>query len=97
LNIQFIILEISGGLQVVILYLCEFNNIDKYPNPLNSQRHNQEFWICYNKKKYCCLWDSDINIYQRHLNRYPKEIYKKYNYLNIYIFIININDLFLWR
>ena len=55
----------------------EFNNIIKYPNPLNSQRHNQEFWICHNNKnkKYISLWDCKINVYERHLHRYPKVLY----------------------
>jgi hypothetical protein len=55
----------------------EFNNINKYPNPLNSLRHNQEFWICYNKnnKNYISLWDCKISVYERHLYRYPKELY----------------------
>lgn len=52
-----------------------FNNLFKYPNPLNSLRHNQEFWICYNRKKHYSLWDCGINCYQRHLHRYPKEAY----------------------
>ena len=44
----------------------EFNNINKYPNPLNSIRHNQEFWVCYNKnnKKYISVWDCNINVYE---------------------------------
>lgn len=55
----------------------DFNNINKYPNPLNSLRHNQEFWICSNKqnKKYNSLWDCKISVYERHLYRYPKELY----------------------
>ena len=53
----------------------EFANINKYPNPLNSSRHNQEFWVCYNKNKYVSLWDCGINVYERHLHRYPKELY----------------------
>jgi hypothetical protein len=55
----------------------EFNNLKKYPNPLNSIRHNQEFWICYNKqnKKYISLWDCKISVYERHLHRYSKELY----------------------
>jgi len=57
-------------------HIIEFNDINKYPNPLNSQRHNQEFWICYNKnKKHSSLWDCGINVYERHLHRYPKELY----------------------
>ena len=41
----------------------EFNNIEKYPNPLNSLRHNHEFWICYNKDidKY---WNACSHIYR---------------------------------
>jgi hypothetical protein len=54
----------------------EFNNLAEYPNPLNSIRHNQEFWICYDKKKrHCALWDCKINCYERHLHRYSKELY----------------------
>jgi hypothetical protein len=54
----------------------EFNNLSKYPNPLNSIRHNQEFWIChYTNKKYHSLWDCGIGVYERHMKRYPKELY----------------------
>ncbi len=53
----------------------KFNDLSKYPNPLNSLRHNQEFWICYNKNNHYSLWDCGINCYERHLNRYPKELY----------------------
>jgi hypothetical protein len=54
-----------------------FNNLQKYPNPLNSLRHNQEFWICYNSKNknFISLWDCKISVYERHLHRYPKELY----------------------
>jgi len=56
----------------------EFNDLNKYPNPLQSIRHNQEFWICYNKnKKHFALWDCGINVYERHLNIYPIELYVK--------------------
>jgi len=56
----------------------EFNNLKIYPNPLNSLRHNQEFWICYNKlSKHISLWDCGINCYERHLHRYSKELYCK--------------------
>jgi hypothetical protein len=50
----------------------DFSNIQKYPNPINSERHNQEFWICYDKdiNKHYCLWESGIDCYQRHLHRY---------------------------
>jgi hypothetical protein len=54
----------------------EFSNIQKYPNPLNSPRHNQEFWICYQKHaNYFCIHDSGINCYQRHLHRYARTLY----------------------
>jgi hypothetical protein len=57
----------------------DFSNINKYPNPLNSQRHNQEFWICYNSNtgKSKSLWDCKINVYERHLHRY-----EPYKYIN---------------
>lgn len=56
----------------------DFRDIKKYPNPLGSDRHNQEFWICYIKEKpiHITLWDSGINVYNRHVNRYPPHLYK---------------------
>jgi len=50
----------------------DFSHIEKYPNPINSPRHNQEFWICYDKDtaKHTSLWESNINCYERHLHRY---------------------------
>ena len=53
----------------------------KYPNPLNSERHNQEFWICYLKKNHYCLWDCGINCYERHLHRYSISNYSENNFL----------------
>jgi hypothetical protein len=54
----------------------DFNNLIKYPNPLNSIRHNQEFWICYkNKNTHYSLWDCGINVYERHLHRFTPEHY----------------------
>ena len=54
----------------------QFNNLNRYPNQLNSLRHNQEFWVCYNKKnKHGSLWDCGINVYERHLHRYPPSLY----------------------
>ena len=54
----------------------EFSNLSVYPNPLNSDRHNQEFWVCYNKnQKHISMWDCGISVYERHLHRYPKESY----------------------
>lgn len=55
----------------------DFNDLTKYSNPLNSLRHNQEFWICFkNNNKFLSLWDCNINVYERHLNRYPEYLYK---------------------
>lgn len=54
----------------------EFKNIERYPNPLHSERHNQEFWVCWNKSKpHCSLWNSNINVYHRHISRYPSDQY----------------------
>jgi len=53
-----------------------FKDLNKYPNPLNSERHNQEFWICYNKGKHFCLWDCGIDCYERHLHRYLPDKYR---------------------
>ena len=54
----------------------QFNNLNRYPNQLNSLRHNQEFWVCYNKNnKHISLWDCGINVYERHLHRYPPSLY----------------------
>ena len=55
----------------------EFNDLHRYPNPLNSLRHNQEFWICYkkNKQRYYCSWDCGISCYERHIHRYQKHMY----------------------
>jgi hypothetical protein len=56
----------------------DFNNLDNYPNPLNSLRHNQEFWICSDKNEnnHYTLCDCNINCYERHIHRYPEEKYK---------------------
>lgn len=53
-----------------------FKNIEQFPNPLDSERHNQEFWICWDKtKSHCGLWDSKVNVYHRHISRYPADQY----------------------
>ena len=54
-----------------------FNDLVRYPNPLNSIRHNQEFWICFIKDSdiHYSMWDCGINCYERHLHRYMR-----YNY-----------------
>ena len=60
-----------------------FNDLERYPNPLNSLRHNQEFWICSDKNtnNHYSLWNCGINCYERHLHRYPKEKYILFNTL----------------
>ena len=59
----------------------EFNDLQKFPNPLNSARHNQEFWICYDKsKKHFSMWDCGINSYERHLHRYSRKNYDTNNF-----------------
>jgi hypothetical protein len=56
------------------------NNL-KHPRDIDgifSERHKCEFWICSNpNSKYTSLHNSNINVYQRHLTRYPKEKYEK--------------------
>ena len=55
----------------------EFNSLERYPNPLNSLRHNQEFWICYDKQPnlHSSLYDCGIDVYSRHLVRFEKNKY----------------------
>lgn len=48
---------------------------ESYPRIL-SLRHNAEFWICMNKGSHDSLWNSNINVYERHLH-----IYKPNNYI----------------
>lgn len=53
----------------------------KYPVELPiilSERHKCEFWICSKEGgKYNTLHQSNIDVYSRHLTRYPKELYEK--------------------
>jgi len=48
------------------------------PNPLNSPRHNQEFWICSPKRReqHHCIHDCGIDVYSRHLFRYEPHQYR---------------------
>ncbi len=57
----------------------DFSNLQKYPNAFNSFRHNHEFWLAYDKQreKYCCLWESNISSFERHLHLYPRSAYSK--------------------
>lgn len=41
-----------------------------------SQRHLAEFWIGYGFPKVKCLHSSKINVYERHLHRYPRSLYE---------------------
>ena len=58
-------------------------HINKLPYPKElpivlSERHKCEFWVTSHiKGKYKSLHNSNINVYQRHLSRYPKEKYMK--------------------
>ena len=72
-----------------------FKNIDLYPNPLHSERHNQEFWICYNSKQtiHKSLWDCGISCYGRHLQLYPPNFYvNKPFVLNNYLHLSKYNS-----
>ena len=45
-----------------------------------SERHKCEFWICSNPQgKYYSLHNSNIDVYSRHLTRYPRNIYENSN------------------
>ncbi len=61
-------------------HINKLQNINEYKyklNCLNSFRHNAEFWITdLLEGKYKSLWNSNINVYQRHIHRYPVEKYK---------------------
>lgn len=45
-----------------------------------SERHKAEFWVCSNPtSSYISLHNSNIDVYSRHLTRYPKELYENFN------------------
>jgi len=45
-----------------------------------SERHKCEFWICSDAKgKYASMHNSGIDVYRRHLSRYPKQNYENIN------------------
>ena len=51
-------------------------NFEEMPLVL-SQRHKAEFWICSKPNGvYNTLHNSNINVYQRHLTRYPANLYE---------------------
>lgn len=51
----------------------------KFPKtpPILSIRHNCEFWIGMGNGNLKSLWNSNINVYERHLHRYEMLNYKK--------------------
>lgn len=58
-------------------YISKLHEPSKTYSPL-TERHKSEFWICSNKEaKHLSLHDCGINVYERHLHRYPKERYIK--------------------
>lgn len=42
-----------------------------------SLRHNAEFWIGMGDGKLVSLWNSDIDVYKRHLVRYKRSNYER--------------------
>lgn len=60
-------------------YIKKLPTIDeiKFPKtpPILSIRHNGEFWIGMGDGKLKSLWNSNINVYERHLHKYSKENY----------------------
>lgn len=64
------------------IWWSKTEHIKKLPYPKDlplilSERHKCEFWICSRKEgKYKSLHQSNINVYQRHLHKYPLEKYR---------------------
>jgi len=61
------------------LYIKKLPTIDeiKFPKtpPIISIRHNGEFWIGMGNGRLKSLWNSNINLGERHLHRYPLSMY----------------------
>ena len=55
----------------------EFRDLTRYPNAIQSWRHNAEFWICYDglAPGHVNLWSSNIHVGMRHLCLYPRDRY----------------------
>ena len=57
-------------------YIKKLHTINeiKFPKtpPILSIRHNAEFWIGMGNGNLKSLWNSNINVYERHLHQYPK-------------------------
>lgn len=45
--------------------------------PILPIRHNGEFWIGMGNGSLKSLWNSNINVYERHLHKYPDNLYKE--------------------
>lgn len=56
-----------------------FKDLSKYPNALESWRHNAEFWICSDNdpRTHANLWSSNIPVNERHKYAYPSFLYQK--------------------
>jgi hypothetical protein len=61
-------------------YIKQLPTIDeiKFPKilPILSIRHNCEFWIGMGNGNHKSIWNSNINVYERHLHKYPDNLYK---------------------
>jgi hypothetical protein len=68
-------------------YIKKLPTIDeiKFPKtpPILSIRHNCEFWIGMGGGSLKSLWNSNINVYERHLHRYKILKYKKMKLIDI--------------
>lgn len=62
-------------------YIKTLPSIAQISDPNSEQkatlRHNGEFWIGMGNGSLKSLWNSNINVYERHLHRYPKVKYLK--------------------
>lgn len=62
-------------------FLKTLPKIEEISNPDSKKiltlRHNAEFWICMIKSKNKSLFQSNINVYERHLHKFPEINYIK--------------------
>lgn len=56
-------------------YINKLVDISAVHSPL-SERHKCEFWLTSGVGRHCCLHQSGINVYERHLHRYSKDNYE---------------------
>jgi hypothetical protein len=60
-------------------HIKKLQTFEKLPLIL-SERHKAEFWICSDPTcQYASMNNSNINVYQRHLTRYPSHLYETNN------------------